>query len=194
MSLRIVQYPHPTLRYQSKSIRRVDAELRTIAAQMLDLMYEAEGVGLAANQVDLPLQIFVVNPAGKRGEGEELVVLNPVLQFPKGSESDREGCLSLPGLFGDVRRAKQIYLSAYDLQGNPIERQLDGFLARIVQHEFDHLNGKFFFDRMTEEQRRELELGLDELEIEYRSRQASGAIATDAQVVQDLATWESRYA
>ncbi|MGV3485908.1 MAG: peptide deformylase [Planctomycetaceae bacterium] len=193
-SIRIVQYPHPTLRYHSKPIRRVDAELRAIAAQMLDRMYEAEGVGLAANQVDLPLRLFVVNPAGRRGEGEELVILNPELQSPKGSESDREGCLSLPGLYGEVRRAKQIYLSAYDLQGNPIERQLDGFLARIVQHEFDHLNGKFFFDRMTEEQRRELEPGLDDLEIEYRSRQASGAIASDDQVVQNLATWESRYA
>lgn len=194
MSIRIVHYPHPTLRYHSKPIRRVDAELRHIAAEMLDLMYEAQGVGLAANQVDLPLRMFVVNPAGIRNEGEELVVLNPELQFPKGSESDREGCLSLPGLFGEVRRAKQIYLSAYDLQGNPIERQLDGFLARIIQHEFDHLNGKFFFDRMTEEQRRELEPGLDDLEIEYRSRQATGAVPTDAQVVQDLAAWESRYA
>ena len=194
MPIRIVQYPHPTLRYKSKPIRRVDDELRSVAAQMLDLMYEAEGVGLAANQVDLPLRIFVVNPAGRRGEGEELVVLNPELQFPKGSETDREGCLSLPGLFGEVRRAKQIYLSAYDLQGNPIERRLDGFLARIVQHEMDHLDGKFFFDRMTEEQRRELEPGLEDLEIDYRSRQASGAIASDDQVVQDLAAWESRYA
>jgi peptide deformylase len=194
MSIRIVHYPHPTLRHVSKPIRRVDAELRAIAAEMLDLMYEAEGVGLAANQVDLPLRIFVANPAGKRGEGEELVIINPELQFPKGSESDREGCLSLPGLFGEVRRAKQIYLSAYDLEGNPIERQLDGFLARIVQHEFDHLNGKFFFDRMTEEQLRELEPGLDELETDYRSRQAGGAIASDDEVVQNLETWESRYA
>lgn len=194
MSIRIVKYPHPVLRYESKPIRRVDAELREIAAQMLDLMYEAEGVGLAANQVDLPLRIFVANPAGKRGEGEELIVINPELQLPKGSEIDREGCLSLPGLFGDVRRAKQIRLSAYDLQGNPIERLLDGFLARIVQHEYDHLDGKFFFDRMSEDQRSELEPGLDELEIEYRSKQAAGSIPSDEQVVQDLANWESRYA
>ena len=194
MPLRIIHYPHPTLRYSSKPIRRVDAELRSMAAEMLDLMYEAEGVGLAANQVDLPLRMFVANPSGKRGEGEELVIINPELQFPKGSEMDREGCLSLPGLFGDVRRAKQIHLSAYDLQGNPIERQLDGFLARIVQHEYDHLDGKFFFDRMSEEQLRELEVGLDELETDYRSRQASGAIASDEKMVQELANWESRYA
>jgi len=194
MPLRIVHYPHPVLRYQSKPIRRVDAELKALAAEMLDLMYESEGVGLAANQVNLPLRIFVANPSGKRGDGEELVVLNPELQLPKGSESDREGCLSLPGLFADVRRAKQIYLSGYDLQGNSIQRQLDGFLARIVQHEVDHLNGKFFFDRLMDEQLRDLESGMDELVSEYRSQQVSGIAVSDYQAVQDLVAWESRYA
>jgi len=194
MSLRIVHYPHPILRYQSKPIRRVDGELKAAAAEMLDLMYEYEGVGLAANQVNLPLRIFVANPSGTRGDGEELVVLNPELQLPKGTEVDREGCLSLPGLFAEVRRAKQIYLSGYDLQGNVIERQLDGFLARIVQHEVDHLNGKFFFDRLTDEQLRDLESGMDELVSEYRSQQVSGVAASDEQTVQDLLAWESRYA
>lgn len=193
MSIQVVHYPHPALRYTSKPIRRVDAELRDIAAQMLDLMYEHEGVGLAANQVALPLRMFVLNPKGKRGEGEELVVINPELQMPKGTECDREGCLSLPGLFGEVRRAKQIRLSAYDLQGNPIERTLDGFLARVVQHEYDHLNGKFFFDRMTEEQRRELEPGLDELETFYQSRQSTGEWPADDELVKQLAKWEERY-
>jgi len=194
MSLRIVHYPHPILRYQSKPIRRVDAELKSVAAEMLNLMYEYEGVGLAANQVNLPLRIFVANPSGTRGDGEELVVLNPELQLPKGTEIDREGCLSLPGLFAEVRRAKQIYLSGYDLQGNSIERQLDGFLARIVQHEVDHLNGKFFFDRLTNEQLRDLESGMDELVSEYRSQQVSGVAVSDEQTVQDLLAWESRYA
>lgn len=194
MTLRIVHFPHPTLRYHSKPIRRVDAELRAAVEQMLDLMYEFEGVGLAANQVALPLRIFVANPSGKRGEGEELVILNPELQFAKGSEIDREGCLSLPGLYADVRRAKQIFLSGYDLQGNSVERQLEGYLARIVQHEVDHLNGKFFFDRLTDEQLRDLEPGLEELVSEFRSQQASDIAVSDDQVTQDLAAWESRYA
>jgi peptide deformylase len=194
MSLRIIRYPHPTLRYQSKPVRRVDNELRSLVAEMLDLMYESEGVGLAANQVDLPLRLFVLNPAGKRGEGEEMVVINPELNHLKGSEVDREGCLSLPGLYGDVRRAKQVDLTAYDLRGNLIETTLDGFVARIVQHEYDHLNGKFFFDRMTDEQLREFDSELEELEIEYQSRQASGAIPTDEKALAALAAWESRYA
>jgi peptide deformylase len=134
MDLSIVHYPHPTLRVRSKPIRKVDQELRNIAAQMLDLMYEFNGVGLAANQVDLPLRLFVLNPSGERGEGEELVLLNPELQMPKGNESGQEGCLSMPELYGQVKRPKSIRLSAYDLQGNPIERVADGFLARVLQH------------------------------------------------------------
>ncbi len=150
-----------------------------MAAEMLELMYAHEGVGLAANQVALPLRMFVVNPAGKQGEGEELVLINPVLQRPKGRESDREGCLSLPGLYGEVVRAKQISLSAYDLQGNPIERRCEGFLARILQHENDHLDGVMFFDRMSDAARRELEPTLEEFEIDFESRQKGGGIASE---------------
>lgn len=193
MSLSIVRYPHPTLRHRSKTVQRVDKELKAIVAQMFELMYEHSGVGLAANQVDLPLRIFVANPAGKRGEGEELVCINPELNFPKGSESDREGCLSLPGIYGDVKRPEQIQLSAYDLAGNPIERKLDGFLARIIQHEKDHLDGVFFFDRMTEEQRGELAEELEELESDYRRMRASGAMPSDEDVITALAQWETRY-
>ena len=193
MSLSIVRYPHPTLRYRSKNVQRVDRELKTLIAQMFDLMYEHQGVGLAANQVDLPLRIFVANPVGKRGEGEELVCINPELNFPKGSETEREGCLSLPGLHGDVKRPAQIQLSAYDLQGNAIERKLDGFLARIVQHEKDHLDGVFFFDRMSEEQRWELDDELEEMEAAARRQQASGQQPSDEEILARLSQWEQRY-
>jgi peptide deformylase len=193
MSLSIIHYPHPTLRHRSKIIRRVDKEFKEIVAQMFELMYEHKGVGLAANQIDLPLRIFVANPAGQRGEGEEIVCINPELNFPKGSESDREGCLSLPGLYGDVKRPEQIQLSAYDLSGNSIERKLDGFLARIVQHEKDHLDGVFFFDRMTEDQREELADGLQDLEAKYRANQASGVLPSDDAIIKQRAQWEARY-
>jgi len=193
MSLSIIRYPHPTLRYRSKTIRRVDNELKSIVAQMFDLMYEHNGVGLAANQVDLPLRIFVANPAGKRDEGEEIVCINPELNLPKGSESDREGCLSLPEIFGEVKRPSRVKLSAYDLSGNAIERTLEGFLARIVQHEIDHLNGVFFFDRMTPDGRDELSTQLEELESEFRSQQANGSMLPDEELVRRLADWESKY-
>ena len=193
MALSIIQYPHPTLRVRSKPIRRVDKELRNMASEMLDLMYEAEGVGLAANQVDLPLRMFVANPSGERGDGEELVLLNPELQMPKGNETGQEGCLSLPGLYGQVKRPKAIRLSAFDLKGNPIERVVDGFLARVLQHENDHLDGVMFFDRMSEESKRELDDALLELETVHQSKQAAGGIPNDEELLARLGKWYEKY-
>lgn len=193
MQLSVIPYPHPTLRVRSKPIRRVDSQLREIAAQMLELMYESNGVGLAANQVDLPLRLFVANPEGQRGEGEELILLNPELQRPKGSETEQEGCLSLPGVYGQVKRPKSVRVSAYDLKGNPIERTVDGFLARVLQHENDHIDGVMFFDRMSEEARHELDDQLDELETDFRSRQKTGAIPPDEELVARLEAWNKKY-
>ena len=194
MQISIIQYPHPTLRVCSKPIRRVDKQLRDIATQMLDLMYESEGVGLAANQVNLPLRLFVANPSGERGSGEELVLINPELQRPKGNETAQEGCLSLPGVFGSVKRPKQVRLTAFDLKGNPIERTVDGFLARVLQHENDHLNGVLFFDRMTEEAKRDLDGQLFEMETVHDSKQKSGGLPTPAELDQQLQSWYDQYA
>ena len=193
MQLSIIPDPHPTLRVRSKPIRRVDQGLRALVGQMLDLMYEAEGVGLAANQVNLPLRLFVANPSGERGEGEELVLINPELQMPKGSETGQEGCLSLPGLYGQVKRPKSIRVSAYDLSGNPIERVVDGFLARVLQHENDHLDGVLFFDRMTDEARRDLDERLAEMETVFQSKQASGGIPPHEKLVSNLDPWFEKY-
>lgn len=194
MPLSVVSYPHPTLRYRSKPIRRVDKGLREIAAEMLDLMYASEGVGLAANQVDLPIRLFVANPTGVRGEGEELVLINPQVQRPRGSEAGQEGCLSLPGVFGQVKRPKTVRVSAYDLKGNPVERDVEGFFGRVLQHEYDHLEGTLFFDRMSTEAKREIEDQLEELESDFRSRQSAGSIPSDEELLARLAEWESKYA
>jgi peptide deformylase len=193
MQLSIIHYPHPTLRIRSKPIRRVDAQLRDLADQMLNLMYENQGVGLAANQVNLPLRMFVANPSGKRGEGEEFVLINPELQLPKGNETQQEGCLSLPGVHGQVKRPKSIRVSAFDLQGNAIEQTFEGFLARIMQHENDHIDGMMFFDRMSDEARRELDDPIDELETVFRAKQKSGDIESDPALVAGLKTWYEQY-
>jgi peptide deformylase len=193
MNLSIIPHPHPTLRVRSKPIKRVDAQLRNLVDQMLDLMYEESGVGLAANQVDLPIRLFVANPSGERGDGEELILLNPELQMPKGNETQQEGCLSLPDLYGQVKRPKSIRLSAYDLKGNSIERTVDGFLARVLQHENDHLDGVMFIDRMSDEGRRELIDDIDELETDFRSKQNSGAIESDSDLVARLQQWYDAY-
>ncbi|QDT11087.1 peptide deformylase [Planctomycetes bacterium K23_9] len=194
MDLSVVSFPHPTLRYKSKPIMRVDAELHAIADRMLELMYEHNGVGLAANQVDLPIRMFVMNPAGKKDEGEEWVVINPEISKPKGTESAEEGCLSLPGLYGDVKRPKSVYLSAYDISGKPIEMEVDGFASRVIQHEKDHLDGVMFFDRMPDESRRELDYQLEEMDTDFRSKQSTGAIPPDDELVARLKTWTDKYA
>src|SRR6185369_16242003 len=134
----------------SKPLRRVDSELRKKIREMFELMYAARGIGLAANQVDVPLRFFIVNLEAKPEAGEELVFINPVLSRPRGgSEESEEGCLSLPGLYGQVVRPKQVRISAYSLAGEEIQLDATGLLARCVQHEFDHLDGVLFTDRMS---------------------------------------------
>lgn len=193
MPLSIIPHPHPTLRVCSRPIRKVDAQLKRIVSEMLDLMYQAEGVGLAANQVNLPLRIFVANPSGNREDGEELVLINPEIQSPKGNETAQEGCLSLPGIYGNVKRPKTIKVSAYDLRGNSIEREVDGFLARVIQHENDHLNGVMFFDRMSDESKRDIDDRIDELETVFRSKQTSGGIPSDQDLLAELEQWYHTY-
>ena len=192
--MEIVHYPHPTLRYKSKPLRRVDAELKKIIAEMFDLMYQAQGIGLAANQVDLPLQLFIVNTAGKAGEGEEMVFINPVLSKARGSEEAEEGCLSIPGLYGKVIRPKQINLTAYDLHGGEINATLDGLLARVVQHEFDHLQGVLFIDRMSDAAKVKAALSLEEFEIDFNSHRQLGQIPSDEEIARRLKQLEQVYA
>ncbi len=193
MSLSIIHHPHPTLRFKSQPIVRVDKQLQAIAAEMLELMYQKEGVGLAANQVDLPLRMFVANPAGVRGEGQELVLINPVLDRPKGSEEDREGCLSLPGIYGQVRRPKSVRLRAYTIDGGEVDQVVDGFMGRVVQHEIDHLDGMMFFDRMSPEAMREIQHDLLEFDVAYKSRRDAGEYE-DSVVTASRGEWLKQYA
>ena len=191
--MRIVSYPHPTLRHKSKLVKRVDADLRAVVRQMFDLMYEANGVGLAANQVDLPLRLFVVNLAAKPDEGEEMVFINPVVSFPKGTDEAEEGCLSLPGLYGLVVRPSRVKVNAYNLAGQELTAQIDGLFARVVQHELDHLDGVVFPDRMSSTARIDLGPALDEMEAEFRSRRETGEIADDDVIRERLIEWEAKY-
>jgi peptide deformylase len=191
--LQIVHYPHPTLRYESKPVKRVDAELRSIVREMFELMYASNGIGLAANQVDLPLRLFVANLTADPDEGEELVFINPVISRPKGSEEREEGCLSFPELYGPVIRPKEVQISAYTLEGQEMRGAIDGMLARVVQHETDHLDGVLFTDRMSSTARAEVEPVLDEFETAFRSQRTTGEIPDDATIAAGLRDWEARY-
>jgi len=191
--LEIITYPHPTLRHKSKPIKRVDAQLREIVREMFAMMYEAKGVGLAANQVDLPIRLFVANLEADPEKGEELVFINPVISMPKGTEENEEGCLSLPGLYGNVVRSKKVRVNAYNLRGEEIIADIDGLFSRVVQHETDHLDGVLFIDRMTESAKFDVEDELDVFETEFNSRRDTGGISDDAAITARLNEWEEKY-
>lgn len=191
----IITYPHPTLRRPSKPLKRVDAELRKQIAGMFELMYAARGIGLAANQVDIPLRFFIVNIEAKPGAGEELVFINPVISLPRGgSDEAEEGCLSLPGLYGQVIRPKQVRINAYSLAGQEMQIEATGLLARCVQHELDHLDGVLFTDRMTDAARKDIDGELDVFETEFNSRRETGGIPSDEEIAKQWSNWETRYA
>lgn len=192
--MEIVHYPHPTLRRKSKSISRVDSGLKSTVAEMFELMYTARGIGLAANQVDLPLRLFVINLAGEKGEGEEMVFINPVLDQPKGSETAEEGCLSIPGVNGNVNRPAQVHVSAYDLSGNEIDFTASGLLARAIQHEHDHLEGILFIDRISDSEKKQLAGELEEFELEFQSGRTSHTIPSEEEIARHWQAIEERYA
>lgn len=191
--LEIITYPHPTLRHKSKPIKRVDTALREVVREMFELMYEAKGVGLAANQVDLPIRLFVVNLEADPAKGEELVFINPVIRTPKGTEENEEGCLSLPGLYGNVVRPKKVRINAYNLQGEEINADVEGLFSRVVQHETDHLDGVLFIDRMTESAKIDIDGELDMFETEFKSRRETGGVPNDAVIAARLSEWEAKY-
>jgi peptide deformylase len=171
LSLQVIQYPHPTLRHRSKPLKRVDAELRKIVDEMIELMYEHEGVGLAANQVDLPYRLFVANEQGDPDATEfEQVFINPVLSGGRGQDEDEEGCLSIPGIRAPVVRNSKIKIQAFDLSGNEISAELDGLMARIAQHETDHLDGTLFIDRLGPAHTAAIRDQLEEFELAFQSR------------------------
>lgn len=165
MRLDIVLWPDPVLLAGTQPVERVDAHVRQVVAEMRRVMFDLRGVGLAAPQVGVPLRLMLVCPTGE--PGEEQVLINPRIVSSSGSQLGEEGCLSFPGIYGRVERAQKLRLAYQDLDGRAQELDLDGFLARIVQHEGDHLDGKIFIDRMLAEDRLEAEPALAELRARY---------------------------
>lgn len=144
--LRIIHYPDPRLKKRSIAVEQFDEKLKALAQRMLELMREARGVGLAAPQVGLNLRMFVMNATGN--PEDDRIYVNPELYDPAGDEEGEEGCLSLPNITANVLRSKFMRMKAQDVEGNPIDQAESGYLARIWQHETDHLNGVLITDRM----------------------------------------------
>jgi len=164
MILEIVKYGNPVLREKGRKVKEVDEETRQLAADMLETMRAAHGVGLAAQQVGVPIQMTVIDVAGIEDrpsamwiDGQEvpleehmpLVLLNPVLKLSEEKEVGNEGCLSFPEITAEITRSTGVRCTAQLLDGNKIEFEAAGLLSRAVQHETDHLNGVLFIDRMN---------------------------------------------
>lgn len=176
--MKIVNYPHPALRAKTRPVTSIDNTVRAAAGQMLDLMYKHEGLGLAAPQVALDYQLLVINFKGDPAEKEsEVVALNPVIVESKGAVKDREGCLSFPQLFQDIRRAKTVKVQYYTLDGALKEMTCSDLPARVWQHEIDHLNGVLFIDKMGPLARMTSRKDLDTFVAEYEAAQKKGQFA-----------------
>jgi peptide deformylase len=164
MKLSIRQYGDPALRAKGKRVDEIDNRIRELAMDMIETMHAANGVGLAAPQIGEALQLTVLDisqvedrPSKMKVNGQDvdlksampLVLINPEVELRTETEVGTEGCLSFPEINGEIERAKSIVVRAQSLEGEKVEIEASGFLARAIQHEVDHLNGILFIDRMS---------------------------------------------
>ncbi|MGC8503749.1 MAG: peptide deformylase [Acidithiobacillus sp.] len=145
--LKIVEFPDPQLTLLAQPVVHVDKDLRRLADDMAETMYDAPGIGLAAPQVAAARRLIVVDVSENRNE--LMTLINPEILASSGEEEMKEGCLSVPGVLETVRRAERVTVRAQTLQGSTVELEADGLLAVCLQHEIDHLNGTIFVDHLS---------------------------------------------
>ncbi|SHK16386.1 peptide deformylase [Thermocrinis minervae] len=151
----VLKYPHPILKTPTQKVQDIDQEIYNLVQDMFDTMYHEEGVGLAANQIGVPLRIMVIDTTPRKdSQPLKLVLINPELVHAEGNIVYKEGCLSFPGISLEVERFSRVYLKALDLEGKEVEYTLEGFPAIVFQHELDHLEGITFIDRVKGVKRR----------------------------------------
>ena len=191
--MKIVHYPHPALRHAAKPLASIDKQLHLHVGEMKELMYEARGLALAAPQVALPYQLLVMNITGDATQPErEEVFVNPRIVEKKGFIEDEEGCLSFPGLYQKIRRAKSVKVQAYDLKGNLVEKEVTDLEARAWQHEIDHLNGVLFIDMMGPIAKLASRSSVKTFERKFRRAQEKGEIPAEFEIEKLLAALEAR--
>ncbi len=145
--LPIIEFPDPRLRTVAKPVAEVNSRIRQLIDDMFETMYEAPGIGLAATQVDVHVRLLVLDVS--EDKSEPMVLINPEILSAEGSQVYQEGCLSVPGIYADVKRANTIRVRALDRDGQSFELSTDGLLAVCIQHEMDHLAGKVFVDYLS---------------------------------------------
>jgi peptide deformylase len=170
--LRVLKYPAPSLRAENKEITEEElksGDIKQIAKEMFLVMYATEGVGLAAPQVGINKCLMVYNETGdKKKWMQEVIMVNPkIVEYSEAKDIESEGCLSFPGMNGDVERSKWIKVEAQNIRGKKFKKKFKGWEARIFQHEYDHLDGVLYPDRLTEEGTAEVKPRIDELIAEF---------------------------
>ena len=146
---KILTFPTPVLRKKARKITTFDDELKQLASDMGETMYNAPGVGLAANQIGITRQIVVVDVSREEDEKKFIALINPLISEGEGSVSGEEGCLSVLEYETNVKRFQKIRITAQDLEGNELDFEAEDRFARIIQHEVDHLHGTLFIDRIS---------------------------------------------
>ncbi|GAW87062.1 peptide deformylase [Bathymodiolus platifrons methanotrophic gill symbiont] len=159
--LSILEFPDPRLRTVAKPVANVDKAIESLVDDMLETMYEAHGVGLAATQVDIHKRIIVIDTS--EDKNNPLCLINPEIIKQMGEEESDEGCLSVPGVFEPVTRAEEITVTAQDQQGKTFELEAGGLLAVCIQHEMDHLQGKLFVDYLSSLKRQRIKKKMTKL-------------------------------
>ncbi len=168
--MEIAVYPNPVLKTKAKPIEEIDDKICQIAEEMLDTLYNAHGIGLAAPQVGLSIRLVVLDITGEK-TGER-VFINPQIIEERGEILEEEGCLSFPDVMGKVIRSQYVKVTAYNLKGEKLEMEGEGLLSRAWQHEIDHLNGCLFIDKMTPASIIAIKQKLKELELSYHNNKA----------------------
>ncbi|OOG28662.1 peptide deformylase [Thioalkalivibrio denitrificans] len=160
-TLEILHFPDPRLRKRAEPVERVDDDIRRLVDDMLETMYDAPGIGLAATQVNVQRQVIVIDLSEERNA--PLVLINPEILSREGEEEMEEGCLSVPGYYETVRRADHVRVRALNRDGEAFEMDADGLLAVCIQHEMDHLDGKLFVDYLSPLKRSRIQKKLEKL-------------------------------
>ena len=141
------------LRKKCLKVENIDETLVTLADDMIETMYAASGLGLAANQVGVTSDLFVIDVGIEKEKRDPVIIINPVITASEEEVIAEEGCLSIPEVFAQVKRSQHIEVKGYDLKGNELRYEAEGFLARAFQHEMDHLNGVLFWDNLSKVKR-----------------------------------------
>ena len=177
-TLNILHFPDPRLRNVARPVKQVDDTIRKLADDMLETMYAAPGIGLAATQVNVDKRVIVIDVS--EDKSQPLYLINPEILELDGVEEMEEGCLSVPGIYESVQRADKVRIRALDREGRTFEMEVNGLLAVCIQHEIDHLDGKLFVDYLSQLKRTRIR---KKLEKEQRQAVTESADTADKRVI-----------